>query len=38
VRRYGLPSYLAQRVELVKEEIEALFGRGSKQASLSDFI
>ena len=38
VRRYELPGYLAQRLELIREEIEALFGRGSKQASLSEFI
>ena len=39
VKRYGLEGYLAQKVELVRREIEALFGgKGPKQASLSDFM
>ena len=39
VERYGLKGYLAQRLELVKQEIKALFGgRGPKQASLADFM
>ena len=39
VRRYELPSYYAQRLKLIRDEIESLFGgRGPKQASLADFM
>ena len=39
VERYGLPSYYAQRLRLIRDEIESLFGgRGPKQASLADFM
>ena len=39
VERYNLPAYLSQRLKLIREEIEALFGgRGPKQASLAQFM
>ncbi len=39
VERYGLPGYYAQRLRLIRDEIESLFGgRGPKQASLADFM
>ena len=39
VERYGLEGYLAQRLELIRQEISALFGgKGAKQVSLSDFM
>lgn len=38
VGKYGLPNYYAQRIALVKEEIEALFdSKKPKQISLTDF-
>ena len=39
VERYGLPDYHAQRLRLIRDEIESLFGgRGPKQISLADFM
>jgi len=38
VEKYGLPQYYAQRILLMKEEINALFeGKKPKQISLTDF-
>ncbi len=38
IEKYKLPSYYAQRILLMKEEINAMFSdKGSKQISLSDF-
>jgi len=38
IEKYGLPKYYAQRILLVKEEINALFeGKKPKQISLTDF-
>ncbi|MEM2321215.1 MAG: DNA polymerase II large subunit [Candidatus Bathyarchaeia archaeon] len=40
VKKYGMLEYYAQRLILIKEEINSLFesGRGTKQYSLSDFL
>ena len=38
IQKYGLPSYYAQRIQLVKEEISAMFEtKKPKQISLMDF-
>ena len=38
IKKYGLPKYYAQRVALVKDEINSLFeSRKPKQISLTDF-
>jgi DNA polymerase II large subunit len=38
IQKYGLPSYYAQRIQLVKEEISAMFEtKKPKQISLTDF-
>ena len=39
IEKYGLPQYYAQRILLVREEINALFeGKKPKQISLVDFV
>jgi len=39
IRKYGLPKYYAQRIALVKDEINALFeGEKPRQISLTDFV
>jgi len=39
VEKYGLPQYYAQRILLMREEIDALFeGRKPRQISLVDFV
>jgi len=39
IEKYGLPQYYAQRIMLVKEEINSLFeGNKPKQISLVDFV
>ena len=38
VERYGIGGYLAQRLEMIKDEIASSMGGGLKQASLSDFL
>jgi len=39
IEKYGLPQYYAQRILLVREEIESLFeGKKPKQISLVDFV
>jgi len=38
IKKYGLPDYYAQRISLIEEEINTLFGLKSRQISLSDFI
>ncbi len=38
IKKYGLPKYYAQRITLVREEINSLFeGKKPKQISLTDF-
>jgi len=38
IDRYGLPSYYAQRLDMVKDEIDSLFeGKKPRQVSLADF-
>jgi len=39
VEKYGLPQYYAQRILLIKDEVDALFeGKKPKQISLVDFV
>ena len=39
IEKYGLPQYYAQRILLVREEIDSLFeGKKPKQISLVDFV
>ncbi|MEM1514469.1 MAG: DNA polymerase II large subunit [Thermoproteota archaeon] len=40
VRKYGIFEYYAQRLSLIKEEINSLFesGKGARQYNLSDFL
>lgn len=38
VKKYGLPTYYAQRIKLIREEIDAMFSsKKPKQISLADF-
>ena len=39
IKRYGLPDYYMQRVEMIENEINLLFeNEKTKQRSLSDFL
>jgi len=39
IEKYGLPQYYAQRILLVRDEIDSLFdGNKPKQISLVDFV